>query len=300
MQAIMGLADSAAATSVPGSALVPGPLSLFVHIMNRVHCVWRWHFMVTRVYTSPAELKKLLVGHIVQFVVGDKLLVRIGAQVTLIAVRILELGKQKVVLYRAYCEVHHALVSTYPLRVRVRLPKAGQSRLLDFLGPDQYLFVMRKKEALQQYVSRLALCVAQLFKEMFVVSMCYMDVIEAFSLSSEVGDQAVKHIFINATRLLDEMSENKQHIHAELLRHKSLIQRILVGLGTPCQADQLISAVASTLTVAEVTSNTVKNIFGRGEDFLKEGLSSVCLSFTGYQPGFLLPADPNPVRPQEV
>ncbi len=297
MQAIIGLADNAAASSVPGSSMIPGPLSVAIHLMNRVHWVWRWHFMVTQVYANTTNLKKLIAGHILHYVMGDNIILRIAAQVTMIATRIVQLGKQKVATYVAYCEVYHAIACTYPLRVRVRLPRVGDSWALDILGPDQYIWMMKKKEAFLLYVARIIRCVAHLFQEMLKVSMCYMDVIEAFSLNSATRDEAVNHFFLNATRLLDEIAENKQTIHAELLRHKHLIQQILSSLGSPCQAEQLIGAVAATLTPVERTYNAAKVIYDQGEDFVKHGLSSLALSF-GWQPGFLLPKDPNPISPQ--
>lgn len=296
MQAIIGLADSAAASSVPGSGLFPGPLSVAIHLMNRVHWVWRWHFMVTQVYSSSTNLKKLVAGHALNFFVGNNFLLRLGAQVVMIATRILQLGKQKVVTYAAYCEFYDAVANTYPLRVKVSLPREEDSFALRLLGPVEYLWIMKKKEAFMVYISRVIRCAALLFREMLKVSMCYMDVIEAFSLSSENRDLAVNHFFLNTASLLDEITENKHSIHAELIRHKPLVQQILSGLGSPFKADKLIDAVAASLTVTQRAYSTVKTVYNYSEDFVKQGLSTLTSS-VGLQPGLLLPKDPNPIRP---
>ncbi len=209
-------------------------------------------------------------------------MLRVAAQVMMIAVRIVDLGKYKAKLYVSCLELHHSLVGTYPLRIRVRIPRTDQSTLLRFLGPDTYIFVMRKKEAFLLYVSRVGRCVLTFFKDLGQVAMCYVAVVEAFSLSAAVGDEAVKHVFFNSTKLLDEMSENRQHIHAELLRHKGLIERILVGIGSPCSADTLISTVGSSLNVAQKTRNAVGATWDVVGDVVKKGVGSTVFGFTGY------------------
>lgn len=291
----MSLSDRGAASSIPGS-LLPTPLSLVLHIMSRVHWLWKWKRLSAQMVTSTDNLKKLILGHIVNFTVGDYLVVRIAAQVTLIAVRILDLGKQKVSTYRAYNDLYDALIVKHPLRVRVRLPYGPPSPLQNLLGPDHYVWLLKKKEALVRYGSRVIRCASELFKQMMLTTLCYMSVIEAFTVSTEVKNEAISQVFLNASRLLDEMSENKQHIQAQLLRHKGLIEQILTGLGSPCRAEQLISAVAKTMTAAEHTSNVVGTVWKYTEGAAKSGVSTLSLAAVGWTPGVICPDDPNPVR----
>ncbi len=300
MQILLGIADSGAASSIPGSAWLPGPLNIAAHGLARIFSVWKCTYMIQQVYTSPTELKKLIAGHVLSYVTGDTVMIRVAGQVTMIAVRIITLAKQKVKLYVSFCELHHAVVGTYPLRIRVRLPRAGKSYLMNFLGPDQYIFVMRKKEALQLYVSRLVRCAVIFFNELFQVSMCYMDVIEAFSLSTAVGSEAVKHVFINSTKLLDEISQNKQYIHRELLEHKGLIERILVGIGSPCTADKLVSTVASTLGPLEKIYNVAGVTWDKLGGVVKKGVGSTIYGFSGYYPALCLPEGQNLIGPPQV
>ncbi len=295
MQGIITLSDKASALSVPSSTSLPNTLSMCIHVMNRVHWLWRWHFMVTQVYMNSTNLKKLLAGYIVNYTVGENTIIRIAAQVVLIAVRIVDLGKQKYQVYMAYCELKNSVFAHYHFQIEVRLP-SQQTYALKMLGPEHYIFVMKRKEKMLIYVGRINRCTLILFKEMFKTSMCYMDIIEAFSMNSAVRTEAVNQIFINSTRLLDDMCENKQHIHAELLKHKGIIEQILTGIGSPYKAEQLIDAVGRTLSQVERTYNTAKYLYDNSENRIKDGLSSMAISFFNWTPGILLPEDPDPIR----
>ncbi|MDP1834505.1 MAG: hypothetical protein Q8K75_01120 [Chlamydiales bacterium] len=296
MQAILSISDIGSASTIPSSVLLPTPINMLIHIMNRVHWVWRWNFTITQVWGNTNNLKKYILGHIVNFVAGNNIIVRVAAQVTMIATRIIDLGKQKVRTYYAFCDVYDAIFVSHPIRAKVRLPRGRPSFLQEFLGPDHYIWAMKKKEVLQVYSTRILKSVLELFKQMFYTSMCYMDVIEAFTINPETTNTAINHVFIHASTILDDMSQNKQHIHATLIRHKSLIEKILLGIGGPCKVETLISAVGTTLTTAELAQNTLGRAWEGTQDFFREMALGVT-SAVGYQPGFLV-NDPNPPRPE--
>jgi hypothetical protein len=281
---------------VPSSMLLPTPVNMLIHLMNRVHWLWRWNFTITQVWSNTNNLKKFIIGHVVNLVVGHNMIVRVAAQVVMIIQRIIELGKQKVRTYYAICNLYDAVFISHPIRPKVRLPRGQPSVIQELLGPDHYIWAMRKKETFQIYCFRVLKCAIELLKQMLYTSMCYMDVIEAFTISPENSRTAISHAFINASRILDDMSQNKQYIHATLIRHKGLVEKVLAGIGSPCQADSLISAVATTLNTAEIAQNTLGWVWDNTEKFVKEAALGAT-SLVGWQPGFLLPEYTNPIRP---
>lgn len=296
MEGILRMSDSAASCSLPGSSALPSPMTTVIHLMNRVHCLYRWKMQVTEVYTNSRNLKLLIAGHLVNGVAGENTLLRIASQIVLVTARIVDLGKQKIRTYEAYCDVLHAIFTLESHWVSVKILRDQPSLALKFLGEDYYIWAIQQRESFFFYVRRIALCASILFTEMLKTSMCYMDVIEAFSINSATHNDAVNHLFINTTKLLDGISENKQTIHAELLKHKGLIKQVLGVMGTQYQAETLIGEVAKTLNHAERTYNGVKWVFESSEDGIRDGLSSLCISCLGWTPGFLLPEDPNPLK----
>ncbi len=300
MQEMITMCDKAAASSVPQSVM-PQPLAFIISVMNRIHLLWRYNRLTSQVTASTASMKRFAMGKLLHWATPDVLMIRTvirtGAKLTLIALRILELAEQKVVTIQAARDLYEAVMVARPLRTRVRLPKGRPPWLQQVVGPDHYVWLVRKKEVLISYVSRVARCTALLFKHMLHTSLCYMSVIEVLSLDPEVENEAISHIFLNSKRLLDEMSENKQHIYVELLRHTGLVQQILSGLSIPCKAEQLINAFATTLTATERTLSAAESIWSRIGGAVGQGISTMCLSISGRTMGIFLPEETNPIGP---
>ena len=287
MESILRMSDSASSFALPASSALPTPLNAFVHLMNRAHWLYRWKLQVSEVYMNSRNFKLLVMGHLTSKVVGESLLLRMSAQILLVTSRIVDLGKQKVRTYDAYCDVLHAIFTSESHWVRVEVPQGQPTFALLFLGEDYYIWAIQKREAFLFYVRRVGLSTVHLFKEMFNTSMCYMDVIEAFSVNVNASNDAVNHLFIHTAKLLDGISENKQTIHAELLKHKKLIQQVLTVMGTDYKAETLIGEVAKTLNTAERTYNGVQWFFNQSESELRQGLSNLSLSVLGWTPAFL-------------
>jgi len=296
MESILRMSDSAASYALPASSNLPSPLTTLIHLMNRVHWLRRWKLQVSEVYMNSRHLKLLGVGYLTRELVGESALLGISAQIILVTSRTIDLGKQKVRTYDAYCDVLHAIFTSESHWVRVHVPRDKPTLILKFLGDDLYIWVIQKKEAFLFYVRRVGISTGRLFKEMFNTSMCYMDVIEAFSVNATTNNDAVNHLFINTAKLLDDISENKQTIHAVLCKHEMLIQQILGVMGTKYQAKTLIKEVAKTLDTAERTYNGVQWVFNKTESSLLDGASSLCLSLLGYTPACLVPENSNPLK----
>lgn len=267
MQTILSICDTASVKTSPLCGLLPTPINIAIHLLNRIHWVWRWNFTFTQVVGNSTNLKKYIAGHILSFVAGDFIIVRVAAQVVLIVTRLYDLGYQKVQTYYAFCALYDAAL-IHPISVKVELP--ADSLLKDVLGNSSYLWIRKESEKVKIYCTRVALAAIELLKQMFYTSMCYMDVIEAFTINPEVTNTAINHIFVNSSRMLDEMSENKQHIYATLKRYKGLVEEILVSIGSPCNADTLISTVKKTLTVAQWTKSTMDYVWDGSKEIVNE------------------------------
>lgn len=90
--------------------------------LNKVHGLWRWYRRAD-VYRKPENLANLAAGHIVNWLIGDMLIVRIAAQSLLVATRILDCAKQQAGLFRAGRKWIDAIKGHYPAPVRIEWQK---------------------------------------------------------------------------------------------------------------------------------------------------------------------------------
>lgn len=111
-------------------------------------------------------------------------------------------------------------------------------------------------------ICRIAYCTFDLFSRIFVLSMSIMDVIDAFCWSPATKNDAVNESFVNISKWMSTIVENKENLLEGLTENKGLIERLLKY--SPVTFDQLYSGVSSALDKTEVIHNIVQKISNIG------------------------------------
>jgi len=287
MDPIKGVVTPMAQNLNQGKYVVP-PLAMgCFYLFHRVHRCWRWYLRITDIYIHRHNFEKLVAGHIFHYVVGNNLLVRIAAQTVLIARRIVDCAQQQAAFGRAYHDWTNALKGRcWPQYA----PEYQDLKAYHGLwSPSTAVWWTAKKRLLCAVVKRIVVCTLYLFKEGFKLSMCIMDVIEAFSLSVEKGNESVNDLFINSSKLLDELIGNKQLLLEELASHRDVIQRILTRVGSKVTVEQLTASVGGTIDKVDTAYQLAGKVPYGIKEGLKDGSYTLLYSTLGWAPLCLLP-----------
>lgn len=224
--------------------------------LNKIHGVWRWYRRVD-VYRNPDNLVQLLAGHAVNYVFGDSVIVRIAAQCLLVATRLLECVQQQAELYQSCCRWMEAVKGQYPKIVKVKW-----LRECSYGSPSTIHWWRLTAHSLVERVKRIIFCTLSVFKHAFKLSMCIMDVMEAFYWSPSVKQDAVGESFVNITKWLTVAVEQKEELLQGIADNKAIIQKLLER--SPLTYQMLYQGIERTLDNAETVFHGVKTISDLG------------------------------------
>lgn len=291
MGPIVALIDRATSSITPAGGPLPSGLILAAHLLNRLHWIWCWHVQCVMVYTNSGNLKKYLGGCFLNSIAGNSSFLRGAAQVVLATRRILDCGRQKGHVYQAWQAIGDTWNTDYEPYVSVRISAdPDQAGFLERLcEDDSYTWVETHRQIFTLRTRDIWTCVKKLFWELLQLSVCYRLVIEAFSLDADVRTAAVNELFVHTSHILQDLSENRKVIHAELMQNRRLIQQVINTLGADTRAETLIDAVGSTLSVAESaysTTSVICNTVGGG---FRDGVATLLHTSLGWTPHLLLP-----------
>lgn len=231
--------------------------SLFLKV-NAVHRLWRWHRQAV-LYSNPQNFLQLSTGFTINFLVGDRLPLRVAAQCLLISQRILAAIKQKTTVAQSCQHVMDVWRGCYISQPQTSWSFDAKNHFLSPSTSNEWLYSFKR---LANQIHELSRSVFDVFVQLFKLSMYTMDAIDVFYLSPETRNESVNEMFVNATQLLDELVGNKEFLLKGLNDNKEVIEEILMGVRAPLKADQLINSVAKTLAVAS-TTKSVKDRVGK-------------------------------------
>lgn len=254
---------------------------------NKIHGIWRWYRRI-ELYRNKDNLAQLLAGHLVNLVLGDRLMLRVAAQCLLISTRILECTKQQSQLHHAYQHWKEAIYGRYPVPT-----KHSWNRLHKNIwsSPSSEDWLRIKLRSFRYRVERILSCTAVIFIHFLKLNMCIMDTIDAFCLSPHSRNEAINESFLNTMKWLDDLVENKERLLTGIKSNRKIIERILRG--SPITYTQLYTNVEKTLEKTEIAYQKAKKISGFTNQLLidlgKRMLSGslVMTGFSNYRPSIL-------------
>lgn len=257
---IINLVDTTAKSATPDTAQIPGVVQVLFTPLHYVHRLWRW-YRKAEIYSNPENFVGLLGGHLLNFFAGDSVVLRVAAQCVFIATRILECIQQKIVICHAYKKLKEACQGTFAYHPPCQWIKETNISLSESLVSASTLnWIRLTAKTLSGRIQRIALCILRLLKEIFILSMRVMDAIESFSLSPTTRNDSLNELFVNGTRSLDILVENKQSLLSGLKDNKEVISSILQGLNPQYNVNDLIAGVSKTMKVVETVHSGVKAI----------------------------------------
>jgi hypothetical protein len=264
MTPLIAFAQTSTYELTPPSHRLPPLLWTGFTALNKVHGLWRWYRRVD-LYTQPNTLSQLLAGHVVNFAIGDKLLLRVAAQCLLISTRVLDCSRQQVKLCDAAQQWIWAVKGHYPKPNRQKWHKQPNHA---WSSPSSTHWIKIQWKAFVNRIQRVIECTAMVFFQCFKLSMRIMDAIDVFSLSPYTSNEGVNELFVNAMKWMDNIVENNEELLNGLEANKPMIEKILYN--SPITYIQLHTTVSNALEKTESVYNKAKAISHFGDGILME------------------------------
>lgn len=273
MVSIANVVTDAARGASSSALTIPRPLMVFYMAAHQVHRVWRW-IRLGKIYSNPDNFLALSAGHGVNALFGKSILLRISAVSVLIATRILECVEQQTCVQTAWTHLTDAYHDHYTVAIKVEWDSNGKK----FLSSSTMTWCRFQYKKTTEKTKRIALCTFQLIKEAFILSMKMIDTIETFYLSPSTQNEGINQLFVNGTRWVEKLVDNKELLIDGLVSNKTLIEKILKGVHSPFTSDQLIETTRSALEKTEKFHSTIQ---GANKDF--GGFVIACGKKWGYE-----------------
>jgi hypothetical protein len=254
MTPLLAFTQSSAYELTPVGHRLPPFLWTAFTALNKVHGLWRWYRRID-LYTKPDTLSQLLAGHIVNFVVGDILLLRIAAQCLLISTRVLECAQQQTILYKSAQHWVWAVQGHYPKPSRQKWNKQHHNV---WISPGASDWLKMQWQAFRNRVERIVECTAMVFSHCFQLSMKLMDAMDTFCLSPYTSNEGVNEFFVNAMKWMNNIVENNEELLAGIEANKPLIEKMICH--SPITYKQLHATVSKALEKTESFYHKAKSI----------------------------------------
>jgi len=242
----------------PAHLRLPPVLWTVFTALNQVHGIWRWYRRI-ELYRNPDNLVQLLAGHAVNILIGDTLLLRIAAQSLLVATRLLECTRQQSAVFRSGRAWIGSLKEEYPLP---SVAKWDKDSLNSWLSPSSKYWWKRKGLYIEAKVHKVSLNSFKLLKNIFKLSVSMMDVIDALSWSPSARFDGVTESFVNITKWLNAIVENKEGLLTGITENKVIIVYLLKN--SPFTYEQLVSGVTKAVEKTERIQENIKRISNIG------------------------------------
>jgi len=302
MQPALDIVNQATRNAIPNPMRTSPALWAGFSALHKVHRLWRT-YRRTKVYSNPDNFLRLMAGHAANFAVGDSLLFRVAAQCVLISTRILECAEQQRALQKSWDQLVHSFRGTYVIPAQADWGRGAKS---DYLSPSTISWWNVSGTQLAKRAYRVAVGIIDVGSQAFQLSMKIMDAVEVFTFNPETGDEAMNELFVNGSKWMDQLVDNKELLISSLEGNRGLISKILEGTGANGSVDDLIGKVRAAIGRAEEVrdqENEIAEEFGMvAAAFGKKALYGVAkgLGLAQFVPVEMLPPPRLPVRePQQ-
>lgn len=223
---------------IPEGTTLPKPLQVAYQTFHYIHGYWEW-WRRGQVYLNKNNFSLLTGGHLFNWAIGDNRFVRLGAQWILIANRTIECVKRTQNLCKVYRKFWDAINFRYPLTT-IHPWKTSSVR---WPSPSTNYYLYTKLYAFEYYLRNICWRSAKLATAIFNLSMATYSASHAFYLDPEEKSQAVNEMFVNMSRCLDEISENRQELIKKLSKRKKVIDGIFSSVHVPFTAEEFIKKI---------------------------------------------------------
>lgn len=186
---------------------LPEPIPTIVHGFCTVHRWFRGYQRALEITSSPLHLILSGAGFATNCCLGDCACVRISSRATLLARRIVEC-----------IEAQYALVHSFK-----KIENAYQKEISDpypYVDHHSWTFLSNSRahdlNCLIERIIKIFKRIAEFCTNLFILSMSYISLIDAFSQDESVTTEAIEDVFLNAEYLLGKIKQYENEIHSTL------------------------------------------------------------------------------------
>ncbi len=180
-----------------------------IHYIHRSWCYFRF----AKTYTTNNNLIALAGGHGLNFFTRDSILIgssiRAAAYWVMVMQRLSLFVEQTAALSKASNHLSDAFFGNYVLSNRCVWEKNPDSKLC---SPSTVNWINETWNKVSSRVYLVIMCIVALFQSMFMLSMRFMDVMELFSVSSELITEGVCQVGTNAAEGIDSLVKNQEKL----------------------------------------------------------------------------------------
>lgn len=248
---------------ISSPSILPSPVKFLLDGVFYAHRVWRW-IRLGKIYTNPHNFLHLAAGHGLNALAGDYMFVRVSAIAVLIATRILDAAEAFDDLQTAWKKLTLAWKNEYPSPIHVSWKSDS-----DILSLSSLVWLRTTYQELLVRIKRIALAILRVVKEALILSMRLMDAAECFYMSPDLKQESINLLFVNASRCLDKLVQERSYLIQGLRNNKTVIQKVLDGIGSILTAEQLIAEVDNGLGHVETFHQSTKSANNEFVEFLE-------------------------------
>lgn len=222
-----------------------------------------WHFWrIGKIYTNPKNFLSLSAGHGLRVAFGDSLVLRVSAVCVLIATRMLECVEQQNKLQKTWRQLVFAIRGNFATPVKCPWKT---TTCHGFFSVSSIIGLQYGWKSCLCRIQRIAACILQVGKQVFLLSMRMMDAIDTFSLSPSTQNEGINTLFVNSTKWIDKLVENKELLVSGLKANKKIIAKVLRVTHVPLTTETLIKTASNALDKVEKVhrmANKASHTFG--------------------------------------
>lgn len=243
-----------------------GFLSYCFRIIHFIHRIWYWCRRFD-LYKNPDNFLKLAAGHTLNWVAGDRALIRIAAQAVLIGTRVIENVKEQSALVRESKNFWRTVTDHYSISMRIKYEEFEPNK---WISPKTRCKWKIRIRILIRKIVKISVASFHIFKRLFVLSMRTMDAASAFSYGNpHLRQESLNEFFINGSKCMEELIQNREWLVNSLKKKRGVIDTLLKNSFSIFTVDQLISTIEKGLDVTErvhsgiETSSKAVGVFGK-------------------------------------
>ncbi|MBA3603845.1 MAG: hypothetical protein H0W50_09460 [Parachlamydiaceae bacterium] len=271
---------------IPPSVALPKGVMNCCSLLHSLRVYWH-HGRQWKKHTNPDNFFKILADRGLPFILGSGTGVKFAAKCIHILRCVTDITHQYAKLYRAYVKIENLIWGYYPVldETSWHTETSSKSSYISVVGSVTDFFKRKIN-----FIKMLAFRIYKLVKCIFKISMHTMDTVEAASTNEIVS---------SLIRIKDKYPFNEGELTElfieKLKKNRPLIQKIISGLRTDADVDQLIGNLEGKINKAQAVVTTVSKVGNSIFDILaivvknlSFGLSSN-LGLSSYLPTFLIP-----------
>lgn len=290
---IVNLVHSTTRHLTPTPHRMPSAAWTLLTAASKVHWYWKmWNKADT--YTKSANFGDLIKGHGLNWLAGDKLILKVAAHAIIISKTILTCVEQQRSLHESCQEFMSSLRGEYSIRKTYKWTIEPSTT---FFSPSTINWWKSNKDLIVGRVNRIALSALRLCSDLLKLFMCMMDTLDAFSLNPQKRGDDIKEMFVNYEYCYEQLVGNRSLLLNELANNRSLIEQVLTGMGSSYKFEELTSSVKDMGGIMEKVSS-VTNV--RNGLLKKVGKHVICGLASGFNLSQYVPVELYPEEEPRV